>query len=91
MADFDNTRSFQFKPDFDKCLARIYAWYEQRIIDRPPVRFLHHNIEYEKHRTVKGPWKTSEERWLDVHWSSRKENLWLAIRKCTRASIALQC
>jgi hypothetical protein len=35
MADFDNTRSFQFKPDFDMCLARIYAWYEQRIIDRP--------------------------------------------------------
>ncbi len=32
MADFDNTRSFQFKPDFDMCLARIYAWYEQRII-----------------------------------------------------------
>ena len=66
MADFDNTRSFQFKPDFDMCLARIYAWYEQRIIDRLPVRFLHHDIEYEKHRTVKGPWKTSEERWLDV-------------------------
>ncbi len=43
MADFDNTRSFQFKPDFDMCMARIYAWYEQRIIDRPPVRFLHHN------------------------------------------------
>jgi hypothetical protein len=47
-------------------MTRIYAWYEQRIIDRPPVRFLHHDIEYEKHRTVKGPWKTSEERWLDV-------------------------
>jgi len=62
----DNTRSFQFKPDFDMCMARIYAWYEQHIIDRPPVRFLHHDIEYEKHRTVKGPWKTSEERWLDV-------------------------
>jgi len=66
MADFNNTRSFQFKPDFDICLARIYAWYEQRIIDRPPVRFLHHNIEYEKNRTVKGSWKTTEERWLDV-------------------------
>jgi len=66
MADFDNTCSFQFKPDFDKCMARICAWYEQRIIDRPPVRFLHHDIEYEKRRTVKGPWKTSEERWLDV-------------------------
>ncbi len=66
MADFDSTRSLQFKPDFDVCLARIYAWYERRIIDRPPVRFLHHNMEYEKRRTVKGPWKTPEERWLDV-------------------------
>jgi len=66
MEDFDSTHSFQFKPDFDMCLARIYAWYEQRIIDRPPVRFLHHEMEYEKHRAVKGPWKTSEERWLDV-------------------------
>jgi hypothetical protein len=37
MADFDNTRSFQYKPDFDMCMARIYAWYEQRIIDRPPL------------------------------------------------------
>jgi hypothetical protein len=62
----DNTRSFQFKPDFDTCMARINAWYEQRIIDRPPVRFFHHDIEYEKHRTVKGPWKTIEDRWLDV-------------------------
>jgi hypothetical protein len=66
MANCDRTHSIKFKPDFDMCLARIYAWYEQRIIDRPPVRFHHHNIEYEKHRTVKGPWKTPEERWLDV-------------------------
>lgn len=66
MADFRNTSSFQYKPDFDACLARIYAWYEQSIIDRPPVRFLHHSIEHEKLRTIKGPWKTSEERWLDV-------------------------
>ena len=44
----------RFKPDFDECSARI------------PVRFRHHNIEYEKHRTVKGHWKTPEERWLDV-------------------------
>ena len=66
MTDIDTTRSFQFKPDFDMCMARIYAWYEQQIIDRPPVRFIHFDIEYEKQRTVKGPWKTAEERWLDV-------------------------
>ena len=54
------------KPDINECLARIYAWYEQKIIDRPPVRFHHHNIEYERHRTVSGPWATQEERWLDA-------------------------
>ena len=56
------------KPDFDECLARVYAWYKQTIIDRPPVRFHHHNIEYERHRTVEGPWATAEDRWLDVEF-----------------------
>lgn len=60
--------SFACKPDFDECLARIYAWYEQKIIDRPPVRFHHHNVEYERHRTVDGPWTTAEERWLDAEF-----------------------
>ncbi|MCX6876199.1 MAG: hypothetical protein NTW21_20690 [Verrucomicrobia bacterium] len=59
-------RSFSAKPDFDDCLARIYAWYGQQIIDRPPVRFHHHNVEYERHRAMAGPWRTAEERWLDV-------------------------
>ena len=62
------SRSFSSKPDFDECMARIYAWYEQRIIDRPPVRFHHHNVEYERHRTVEGPWRSAEERWLDVEF-----------------------
>jgi hypothetical protein len=60
------SRSFSCKPDFDESVARIYAWYNQTIIDRVPVRFYHHNMEYEQHRTIKGPWKTAEERWLDV-------------------------
>jgi len=47
-------------------MARIYAWYDQKVLDRPPVRFHHHNVEYERHRTVEGPWKTAEQRWLDV-------------------------
>jgi len=62
------SRSFSFKPDLDECIARIYAWYEQKITDRPPVRFHHHNIEYERHRAAEGAWKTHEERWLDVEF-----------------------
>lgn len=56
----------RFKPDFDECIARIYAWYEHKVIDRVPVRFHHHNIEYERCRVVEGSWKSIEERWLDV-------------------------
>ena len=59
------------KPDINECLERVYAWYEQKIIDRPPVRFHHHNIEYERHRTVSGPWATEEDRWLDVDFQIR--------------------
>ena len=62
------SRQFACKPDFDECIARIYAWYEQRIIDRPPVRFHHHNVEYERHRTVAGPWKDTRQRWMDVEF-----------------------
>jgi hypothetical protein len=60
------SRTFAAKPDFDDCIARIYAWYEQRMIDRVPVRFHHHNIEYERFRITEGPWETAEARWLDV-------------------------
>ena len=62
------SRKFTCKPDFDECIARIYAWYEQKKVDRAPVRFHHHNIEYERHRVAQGPWKTSEDRWLDVEF-----------------------
>jgi hypothetical protein len=65
------SRSVQCKPDFDECLARIYAWYEQKIIDRVPVRFHHHNIEYERARVVEGDWKNREDRWLDVDFQLR--------------------
>lgn len=29
--------------DFDLSMQRVYAWYENEIIDRPPVRFMAHN------------------------------------------------
>ena len=66
-----SSRFFSAKPDFDECIARIYAWYDQKIIDRPPVRFHHHNVEYERHRAIAGPWKTAEERWLDLDFQIR--------------------
>lgn len=65
------SRSFSLKPDFDECIARIYAWYEQQLVDRPPIRFHHHNIEYERHQVAEGTWKTHEQRWLDVEFQIR--------------------
>jgi hypothetical protein len=65
------SHTLAWKPDFEECVERIHAWYEQKIVDRPPVRFHHHNIEYERHRTIQGPWKTIEERWLDVDFQVR--------------------
>ena len=52
------SRTFAHKPDFDECMARVYAWYQQTLLDRAPVRFHHHNIEYERHRAAAGPWAT---------------------------------
>ena len=37
MAVNGKSRSFQSKPDFDECMGRISAWYDQRILDRPPI------------------------------------------------------
>lgn len=30
-------------PHFDQAMQRVYAWFENEIIDRPPVRFMGHN------------------------------------------------
>ena len=65
------SRSFRCKPDFDECIARVYAWYEQKLIDRPPVRFHHHNMQYEPSRVVAGAWDTAEARWFDVEFQAK--------------------
>ncbi|MEI7901380.1 MAG: hypothetical protein WCK89_14115 [bacterium] len=58
----------EYKPDFAACMARVNAWYEQKRIDRPPVRFHHHNVEYERHRICKGIWPSAEARWMDTEF-----------------------
>lgn len=35
------------KPDYAEAMARIEAWYQQQVIDRPPVRFSRHNALYD--------------------------------------------
>ena len=35
------------KPDYARCLERIEAWWNQAVVDRPPVRFYKHNAQFE--------------------------------------------
>jgi hypothetical protein len=57
------------KPDGDRALQRILAWYQQRIIDRPPVRFTRHNAEFEAADTIwKSSWRSLQDKWFDVEY-----------------------
>lgn len=55
------------KQDFNDCMKRIYAWYNQEIIDRAPIRFAAHNAEYSEAHVIKGrSWANLKERWWDT-------------------------
>ncbi|MBK8881953.1 MAG: hypothetical protein IPN67_06065 [Bacteroidales bacterium] len=56
------------KPDFERCMQRIYAWYDQEIIDRPPIRFSAHNAEYSVSPHLKKMWSSLKERWFDSEY-----------------------
>jgi hypothetical protein len=57
------------KPDFEKCMKRIYAWFEQEITDRIPIRFSAHNAEYNEARMLEGRyWKNLRDRWWDTEY-----------------------
>ena len=57
------------KPDFEKSMERIYAWYNQELIDRAPIRFSAHNAEYNEVHMLKGRfWKNLKDRWWDTDY-----------------------
>lgn len=57
------------KPDFGNCMERIYAWYNQEIIDRAPIRFTAHNAEYsEAHLLKDRSWPSLKDRWWDTEY-----------------------
>ncbi len=37
------TLDLEGMPQFDMAMKRVYAWFENEIIDRPPIRFMAHN------------------------------------------------
>jgi hypothetical protein len=50
-------------------MKRIYAWYNQAIIDRAPIRFSAHNSEYNETHVLKGrSWNSLKERWWDTEY-----------------------
>ena len=58
------------KPDYDKCVERVLAWFDAEIIDRAPVRFHRHNAEYD---TVIGNsgHATLRDRWMDAEFQAK--------------------
>jgi hypothetical protein len=63
------TVELEKKPDFEESMKRIYAWYNQSVIDRAPIRFSAHNAEYNEAHVLKGrSWKSLKERWWDTQY-----------------------
>ncbi len=57
------------KPDFSEAMKRVYAWYEQGIVDRVPVRFTRHNAEFESAEDVWKPqWRDLKDKWFDEEY-----------------------
>jgi len=55
------------KPDFDKAMERVNAWYDFELLDRPPVRFFAHNAQFEA-IPDKGEWTDFKDRWFDTEY-----------------------
>ena len=57
------------KPDFEKSMQRIEAWFNHEMLDRPPVRFAQHNAS-----SLGAPdygtrtWPSVKERWFDAEF-----------------------
>ena len=54
---------FSCKPNFDEAMERIEAWYRGEMIDRAPVRFQGHNVQYD----FGGATNWTPEQWK-AHW-----------------------
>jgi hypothetical protein len=73
------------KPDFSRAMRRINAWYQQEIIDRPPIRFSTHNAEYAASQQFRlRSWPDLKARWFDAEFQvesfieSLKDRVFLA-------------
>lgn len=62
------TVELETKPDFNRCMQRIYAWYEGEVLDRAPVRFYGHNADFERAAQADRGWGSLKERWFDAQF-----------------------
>ncbi len=63
------SKSLRAKPDFDRCMERIEAWFHQAVIDRPPVRFYGNSGENAAARARRGrSWPDLKSRWFDSEY-----------------------
>jgi hypothetical protein len=57
------------KPDFEKALQRIEAWFDHETLDRPPVRFAEHNADFASSHTLAGRSRpTLKACWFDAEF-----------------------
>ena len=63
----------EFKKDAEKCMERVYAWYEGELLDRPPVRFARHNELYDQLDESALSWPSLKDRWFDTEYQLKKD------------------
>lgn len=62
------TAEIEGLPQFDLAMKRVYAWFENEIIDRPPIRFQAHNAFLNSASEAISTWSAKEKEawWFDV-------------------------
>lgn len=64
--------ALETKPDAERALERLEAWYHQQIVDRAPVRFSRHNAFVEQAGGDLSRWPSLKARWFDVEYQIEK-------------------
>ena len=55
-------------PHLEEAFNRVDAWFHQDLIDRPPIRFAHHNQQFDSAGEIQQKWTSLQERWFDSEY-----------------------
>jgi hypothetical protein len=65
----NNLFNIDSMPEYGKSMERVESWFNQELIDRPPIRFSKHNVIFENDDSLDtARWPTFKERWFDVEY-----------------------